>query len=92
MQATLLTQAKTFKFAACILIGWLVNTLREPANQNACLKVKSQTLAFPLFSWPAFLMTSIILILMETFDHCENYDSKKYKHNLFANFSFIKTL
>ena len=33
-------KTKMFVFEACVLIGWLANTLRESANQNACLKVK----------------------------------------------------
>ena len=31
---------KMFEFEERVLIGWLTNTVREPANQNACLKVK----------------------------------------------------
>ena len=33
-------KTKAFEFEARILIGWLANTQREPANQNTCLQVK----------------------------------------------------
>ena len=33
-------KTKMFDVEARVLIGWLSNTLREPANQNACHKVK----------------------------------------------------
>ena len=33
-------KTKMFDFEACVLIGWLANTLRESVSQNACLKVK----------------------------------------------------
>ena len=33
-------KSKMFDFVARVLIGWLANTLIEPANQNVCLKVK----------------------------------------------------
>ena len=33
-------KTKMFDLDECVLIGWLTNTLKEPANQNAFLKVK----------------------------------------------------
>ena len=33
-------KTKTFDFEECVLSGWLANTVREPANQNAYLKVQ----------------------------------------------------
>ena len=32
-------KAKMFEFEVRVLIGWLANTVREPANQDANLKV-----------------------------------------------------
>ena len=37
-------KTKMLKFEARVLIGWLANTLREPANQNT--KLKSQKFLF----------------------------------------------
>ena len=34
-------KTKMLKFEARVLIGWLANSLREPANQNTKLKVKN---------------------------------------------------
>ena len=33
-------KTKMFDIEANVLIGWLANNLREPGNQNACLKIK----------------------------------------------------
>ena len=40
MAGHLNVKAKMFDLDARIMIGWLANTLRELANQNARLKVK----------------------------------------------------
>ena len=33
-------KTKMFDIEANVLIGWLANSLREPNNQNACLKIE----------------------------------------------------
>ena len=33
-------KTKMLDFEECVLIGWLANTVREPANQNVYLKVQ----------------------------------------------------
>ena len=33
-------KTKTFEFEERVLIGWLANTVRQPANQDAYLKVQ----------------------------------------------------
>ena len=33
-------KTKMFDFEECVLIGWLANIVREPANQDAYLKVQ----------------------------------------------------
>ena len=60
MAGYLSVKTKMSDFEARVLIGWLANTLRQPANQNTCLKVK---MFFCYVDLPFLLRIYYVLLL-----------------------------